>query len=163
MLGPSSVRRHGKRELLGRDSTACEVEVLGRRTATFAVEGHHFALLLSIGWSRPLTEYNVRLDGRRSGRRTTVRPRQYTPATTSAGQLRSIVQDRAPQPTSTEPLARALARTGIDGSGYTRGGCSGDVDWPDALVLLGDRTPTRSHGYCGYSHGATFRAPCEGR
>ena len=43
---------------------ACEVEILGHRTATFAVEGHHYALLL-VDDLEPasVVSYDVRLDG----------------------------------------------------------------------------------------------------
>ena len=43
---------------------ACEVEILGQRTATFAVEGHHYALLL-VDDLEPasVVSYDVRLDG----------------------------------------------------------------------------------------------------
>ena len=44
---------------------ACEVEVLGSRARTFAVEGHHYALVTVTGLPRGAsTPYEVRLDGR---------------------------------------------------------------------------------------------------
>ena len=45
-------------------SAACEVEILGHRTPTFAVEGHHYALLL-VDDLEPgsVIAYDVRLDG----------------------------------------------------------------------------------------------------
>ena len=45
-------------------SEPCEVEILGRRTRTFTVEGHHYALLL-VDDLEPatVTPYEVRLDG----------------------------------------------------------------------------------------------------
>jgi PhoD-like phosphatase len=44
---------------------ACEVEVLGSRARTFAVEGHHYALVVVEGLPRGAsTPYEVRLDGR---------------------------------------------------------------------------------------------------
>src|SRR6476469_1166302 len=45
-------------------SAPCEVEILGHRTKTFAVEGHHYALLL-VDDLQPasVTPYEVRLDG----------------------------------------------------------------------------------------------------
>ena len=45
-------------------SAPCEVEVLGHRASTFAVEGHHYALLL-VDDLEPasVTPYDVRLDG----------------------------------------------------------------------------------------------------
>ena len=45
-------------------SASCEVEILGRRTPTFAIEGHHYALLLVADLSPDsVTPYEVRLDG----------------------------------------------------------------------------------------------------
>ena len=44
-------------------STPCEVEILGRRTSTFAVEGHHYALLLVEDLTPgSVTPYEVRLN-----------------------------------------------------------------------------------------------------
>ena len=45
-------------------SEPCEVEILGKRTRTFTVEGHHYALLL-VDDLEPdaVTPYEVRLDG----------------------------------------------------------------------------------------------------
>jgi hypothetical protein len=45
----------------------CEVEVLGRSTRTFGVEGHHYALVLIEGLEPGSSEeYEVRLDGERA-------------------------------------------------------------------------------------------------
>ena len=45
-------------------SAPCEVEILGHRTSTFAVEGHHYALLLVDDLTpASVTPYDVRLDG----------------------------------------------------------------------------------------------------
>jgi hypothetical protein len=47
-------------------SDPCEVEVLGRRERTFAVEGHHYALVILTGLEPGRTyPYEVRLDGER--------------------------------------------------------------------------------------------------
>ena len=126
-------------------SAACEVEVLGRRTATFAVEGHHFALLL-VDQLEPasLTQYDVRLDGRLVWPPDDGRP---APAVHTRNNERRVrlafgsCRIGAPQPTSTEPpWPEELARTGIDALWvYARRLQRGDVDWPDALVLLGDQ------------------------
>src|SRR6185436_14655869 len=44
---------------------ACEVAVLGHRSRTFHVEGHHYALVVVEGLEPgETTPYNVRLDGR---------------------------------------------------------------------------------------------------
>src|SRR5689334_19201373 len=45
---------------------ACEVEVLGARARTFAVDGHHFALVVVEGLEHGVAhEYEVRFDGER--------------------------------------------------------------------------------------------------
>jgi hypothetical protein len=46
-------------------SESCEVEVLGERQQTFAVEGHHYALILVEDLTpASVIEYDVLLDGR---------------------------------------------------------------------------------------------------
>ena len=65
---------------------ACDVEILGQRTATFAVEGHHYALLL-VDDLEPasVVSYDVRLDGELVWPPTTVgRAPQFIRATRSA-------------------------------------------------------------------------------
>lgn len=45
---------------------ACEVEVLGRRTRSFQIEGHHYAIVVIKGLEPgSVTEYKVALDGER--------------------------------------------------------------------------------------------------
>jgi hypothetical protein len=47
-------------------SRPCEVEILGHRTRTFAVEEHHYALLMVDDLTPgSVTSYDVRLDGER--------------------------------------------------------------------------------------------------
>lgn len=67
LLGPLH-RYAGEREatVWVETSAACEVEVLGTRTPTFAVEGHHYALAIVTGLEPGRTyPYEVRLDGER--------------------------------------------------------------------------------------------------
>ena len=46
-------------------SEPCEVEVLGERQSTFAVEGHHYALILVEDLTpASVIDYDMRLDGR---------------------------------------------------------------------------------------------------
>ena len=46
-------------------SEPCEVEVLGERHRTFAVEGHHYGLILVEDLTpASVIDYDVRLDGR---------------------------------------------------------------------------------------------------
>jgi hypothetical protein len=126
-------------------SEACEVEVLARRTTTFAVEGHHFAILL-VDDLEPasVAAYEVRLDGRLVWPPDDGRP---APAVHTRNNERRVrlafgsCRIGAPQPTSTEPPWPAeLARTGIDALWvYSRQLQRGEVEWPDALLLLGDQ------------------------
>ena len=109
--------------------TSAAVEV--GRQVTFAVEDH-FALLLIDQLSRHRSLSRSSLDGRWSGRRTTVvRPAVHRNNERRVGS-RSIVIG-APQPASTEPPGPSWLAPASVSSGHTRG-CSGEVDWPDALV-----------------------------
>src|SRR5689334_14267468 len=46
-------------------SIACEIEILGHRSSTFQVEGHHYALVLVDDLTPgTVTEYEVRVDGK---------------------------------------------------------------------------------------------------
>jgi hypothetical protein len=118
----------------------CEVSVLGRRARTFAVSGHHYALVVVEGLEPgSTTPYEVHLDGERvwpeagsrfpPGRiRTPGRPgafriafgscRYATPSTVDAA-------ERIP-PDALDTYAARLAEQPED-------------EWPDALVLLGDQ------------------------
>ena len=65
-------------------SASCEVEILGRRTSTFAVEGHHYALLLveeldpgSVTPYEVLAERRARLASRDERPRPVVRTRNH--------------------------------------------------------------------------------------
>jgi phosphodiesterase/alkaline phosphatase D-like protein len=126
-------------------SAPCDVEVLGRRTRTFAVEGHHFALLL-VGDLEPASviAYDVRLDGHLVWPHDDGRP---APAVHTRGNERRVrlafgscrVGD--PEPVSTgSPWPDDLVRTGIDALwAYARQLQRGELEWPDALLLLGDQ------------------------
>jgi hypothetical protein len=126
-------------------SEACEVEILGRRSATFGVEGHHFALLLVEDLEpASVVTYEVRLDGRVVWPPDDGRP---APAVHTRNNERRVrlafgsCRVGAPQPTSTEPpWPDELALTGIDALwAYARQLQRGEVEWPDALMLLGDQ------------------------
>src|SRR5207342_1610466 len=96
-------------------STPCEVEILGARTRTFTVEGHHYALLL-VDDLEPgsVTPYEVRLDG----------------------ELVRLVfgscRRGGPQPDSLEaPWDGPLAREGVDALwSYSRALQRGEAEWP---------------------------------
>jgi hypothetical protein len=121
-------------------SEPCEVEVLGHRSKTFAVEGHHFALLLMDDLQpASVVAYEVRLDGRRVWPPDDGRP---APAVHTRSHERRVrlafgscrVGDPQPSPTEFD------ARTGVDALwAYARQLQRGEVDWPDALLLLGDQ------------------------
>jgi hypothetical protein len=126
-------------------SAPCEVEVLGRRTTTFTVEGHHFALLL-VDDLQPasVSVYDVRLDGRLVWPPADGRPAPAVHTRDNELHVRLVFGSCRigdPQPTSTEaPWPDELARTGIDALWvYSRALQRGEVDWPDALLLLGDQ------------------------
>ena len=126
-------------------SAPCEVEILGHRTSTFAVEGHHYALLLVSDLTpASVTPYDVRLDGELvwppdDGRpQPVVHTRNHEPRTRLVfGSCR--VGD--PQPTKLGPVwpddVKAL---GIDALWtYSKQLQRGEMEWPDAVLLLGDQ------------------------
>jgi hypothetical protein len=126
-------------------SAPCTVEILGRRTSTFAVEGHHYALLLVDDLTpASITPYDVRLDGELAwppddGRpQPVVRTRNNEPRTRLVfGSCR--VGD--PQPTN---LGREwpddVRALGIDALWtYSKQLQRGEMEWPDAVLLLGDQ------------------------
>ena len=126
-------------------SEPCEVEVLGRRAQTFTVEGHHFALVL-VQDLEPgsVIPYDVRLDGRVAWPPDDGRPRPAVHTRSHERHVRLVfgscrVGD--PQPASTAPpWPEELTRTGIDALWtYARQLQRGEVDYPDALLLLGDQ------------------------
>jgi len=119
-------------------SEACEVEILDERVKTFTVEGHHFALVL-VESLEPgsIIPYEVRLDGRVVWPPRDGRPLPAVHTREGERQVRLIfgscrVGD--PQPTGGD------APTGIDALWtYARQLQRGELNWPDALLLLGDQ------------------------
>jgi hypothetical protein len=126
-------------------SAACVVEILGHRTSTFAIEGHHYALLLVDDLTPgTITPYDVRLDGNHvwppeDGRpRPVVRTRSHERrARLAFGSCR--VGD--PQPTNLgSAWPEDVRAIGIDALWtYAKQLQRGDVEWPDAVLLLGDQ------------------------
>jgi hypothetical protein len=127
-------------------SAQCEVEILGHRVSTFAVEGHHYALLLVSDLTpASVTPYDVRLDGRLvwppdDGRpEPVVHTRNHEPRTRLVfGSCR--VGD--PLPTN---LGRSwpddVKAIGIDALWtYSKQLQRGEMEWPDVVLLLGDQT-----------------------
>jgi hypothetical protein len=125
---------------------ACDVSVLGTHQRTFAVEGHHYALVqladLEEGSVRP---YTVELDGAQvwppdDGRPpSTIHTREHErQARLIFGSCRVGDPEREPY---TLPPSKHPQGFGIDAlwslSRRLQGG--GEEDWPDCLLLLGDQ------------------------
>lgn len=119
--------------------------MLGHRTKTFAVEGHHYALLLVEDLEpATVTPYDVRLDGALVWPPDDGRPKPVVRTRDEERQVRLIFGScrvGAPQPTSTAaPWSDEVARTGIDALwAYARFLQRDESEWPDALLLLGDQ------------------------
>jgi PhoD-like phosphatase len=127
-------------------SAPCEVEILGHRASTFTVEGHHYALLLVSDLTpASVMPYDVRLDGELvwpldDGRpQPVVHTRDHEPRTRLVfGSCR--VGD--PQPTKLGPeWPDDVKALGIDALWtYSKQLQRGEMEWPDAVLLLGDQT-----------------------
>ncbi len=126
-------------------SAPCMVEILDRSTTTFTVEGHHYALLLVDDLTpATVTPYDVRLDGEvvwppDDGRpQPVVRTRHHEPRTRLVfGSCR--VGD--PQPTNLGGVwPDDVKELGIDALWtYSKQLQRGEMEWPDAVLLLGDQ------------------------
>ena len=122
-----------------------EVEVLGNRARTFAVEGHHYALVL-IEDLEPgsVTPYDVRLDGTVAWPPSDGRPpcvirtrRGERQSRLIFGSCRVGAPERRPY---TLPPSDHPAGVGVDALwAYSRQLQSIPEPWPDALLLLGDQ------------------------
>jgi hypothetical protein len=126
-------------------TASCEVEILGHSARTFAVEGHHYALLL-VDDLEPgtVTPYEVRLDGMNVWPPDDGRPRPVV--RTRANQRRSRLvfgSCRVGDPEPTELAADwpdDVREIGIDALWtYAKQLQRGERDWPDAVLLLGDQ------------------------
>ena len=126
-------------------SAPCEVEILGHRSRTFAVEGHHYALVLVQNLApSSVIPYDVRLDGRLVWPAGDGRPAPAVHTRSNERQVRLVFGSCRigdPQPTSTEPpWPEELERKHIDALwAYSRQLQRGEVEWPDALLMLGDQ------------------------
>ena len=124
---------------------ACEVEILGHRTTTFAVEEHHYALLLVDDLEPASTvSYDVRLDGELVWPPDDGRPQPVVHTRNEERRVRLVfgscrVGD--PQPTDlAPPWPEELKALGIDALWtYSKQLQRGELEWPDALLLLGDQ------------------------
>ena len=131
---------------LGGDRRACEVAVLDARQRTFCVEGHHYALVvlsdLDEGSVRP---YEVHLDGERAwppddGRPpSTIHTREHERQ--RAPRLRLLPRRRSRAPAVHAAAGRSIRLGfGIDALwALSRRLQSGQEEWPDCLLLLGDQ------------------------
>jgi len=120
-------------------SRPCEVEVLGHRERTFCVEGHHYALLL-VGDLQPgsVIDYDIRLDGRVVWPPEDDRPAPVVHTRSGERQVRLVFGScRRGDP---QPKPGEFPETGIDALwAYSRQLQRGEVEWPDAVLLLGDQ------------------------
>jgi hypothetical protein len=120
-------------------SRPCEVEILGHRDRTFSVEGHHYALLLVEDLEpASLIDYDVRLDGRMVWPPDDGRPGPVVHTRRGEREVRLIfgscrIGDPQAQPGE-------FPESGIDALwAYSRQLQRDEVEWPDALLLLGDQ------------------------
>ena len=120
-------------------SEPCEVEVLGERQSTFAVEGHHYALILVEDLTpASVIDYDIRLDGRVVWPPGDGRPGPAVHTRRGEPQVRLVFGScRIGDP---QPAADEFPESGIDALwAYSRQLQRGEVEWPDALLLLGDQ------------------------
>ena len=126
-------------------SAPCRVEILGHDTSTFTVEGHHYTLLLVDDLTpASVTPYDVRLDGELVWPPDDGRPQPVVHARDNEPRTRLVfgscrVGD--PQPTK---LGREwpddVKTLGIDALWtYSKQLQRGEMEWPDAVLLLGDQ------------------------
>jgi hypothetical protein len=123
----------------------CDVEILGRRTSTFAVEGHHYALLLVDDLTPgSVTPYDVRLDGNVVWPPADGRPQPVVHTRDHERRARLVfgscrVGD--PQPTHLDrEWPEQVEALGIDALWtYAKQLQRGEAEWPDAVLLLGDQ------------------------
>ena len=123
----------------------CEVAVLDARQRTFCVEGHHYALVvltdLAEGSVRP---YEVHLDGERAWPPDDGRPQPTIHTRQHERQARLVfgscrVGDPERPPYTLAPSEHPLG-FGIDALwALSRRLQSGNEEWPDCLLLLGDQ------------------------
>ncbi len=125
----------------------CEVEILGSRARTFAVEGHHYALVTVTGLPRGAsTPYEVRLDGRvrwpapggafpPSVIRT---PEHGAPLRLAFGSCRVAVPHEPPYTLSKDDDPRGAERDALHAMAL-RMAREPEDRRPDCLIVLGDQ------------------------
>jgi hypothetical protein len=127
-------------------AAACEVAILGQRTRTFHVEGHHYALVIVTDLEPgTTTPYDVRLDGVLAWPRTgdglpspCIRTRHDQPEVRLVfGSCRIGAPEKLPYTYSSAKHDRGV---GVDALwAYAKALQDGLLAWPDGLVLLGDQ------------------------
>ena len=125
---------------------ACEVAILGQRARTFHVEGHHYALVIVTDLEPATTiPYEVRLDdvlvwppADEERPPPSIRTRNNEPAVRLAfGSCRVGAPERLPYTYSAEQNDHGV---GVDALwAYAKALQEDLLEWPDALVLLGDQ------------------------
>ena len=126
-------------------SAPCRVEILGHDTSTFTVEGHHYALLLVDDLTpASVTPYDVRLDGELVWPPEDGRPQPVVHTRNNEPRTRLVfgscrVGD--PQPTKLgREWPEDVKALGIDALWtYSKQLQRGEMEWPDAVLLLGDQ------------------------
>jgi hypothetical protein len=126
-------------------SAPCEVEILGHRTSTFAVEGHHYALLLVDDLTPDsVTPYDVRLDGALVWPPDDGRPQPVVHTRNHERRARLVfgscrVGDRQPTHLG-HSWPEDVKALGIDALWtYAKQLQRGEMQWPNAVLLLGDQ------------------------
>jgi PhoD-like phosphatase len=124
----------------------CEVAILGQRARTFHIEGHHYALVIVTDLEPGTTiPYDVRLDdvlvwprADDVRPRPSIRTRNNEPEVRLAfGSCRVGAPESVPYTYSAEKHDRGV---GVDALwAYAKALQEGLVEWPEALVLLGDQ------------------------
>jgi PhoD-like phosphatase len=126
-------------------SSPCVVEILGHRTPTFEVEGHHYALVLVDDLAPDsVVPYDVRLDGEPVWPPDDGRPEPVVHTRNDERRARLVfgscrVGD--PQPTELgHTWPEEVKALGVDALWtYAKQLQRGEMEWPDALLLLGDQ------------------------
>jgi hypothetical protein len=121
------------------------VTILGQSAPTFAVEGHHYAVVLVQGLERAsVIPYDVALDGRLVWPGNDDKPKPVVHTRDEERRVRIVFGScriGGPQPTHYEDTwSDDLRATGIDALWtYSKQLQRGEAKWPDALLLLGDQ------------------------
>lgn len=125
----------------------CQVEMLGQRSSTFHVEGHHYALVLVDGLTPgTLYEYDVKLDGEQVWPQQGVPPRPSAFRTIDPGRRRKLLFGSCRvalphEPPFTLPREDDSRGRGVDAlrTYAERMLVDPPDEWPELLVLVGDQ------------------------